>query len=275
MPTKNIIPPGGTGAVTLRFSTKGLSGDLSRGIRIEVDVDGGAAYKVIVTSKGVVHSEGTLWASPDELTFSTFPGQIPAVKQFSVVRQGDEPLLFRRVSSNVPWIKCEAAQDMSRESNASRPILIRVGVTETPSVGVHNGEIVLETMHPRFPRISIPVRLTVESSIHASLGGVVYRSDVDAKTPVEVSLLSKTGVPFVVLAAQLEPADMGLTSIVKRSAQTQGLVKIVLVKPPSVSSDTWRGRLVMKTDDPACPEISLPILGASLQSSGARGKGQE
>jgi hypothetical protein len=252
----SVVQPGQRGTIRISVPTHGERGP--------IDGLANVYTENLVKPVASLHVKGTV-VLPLEVTprpqayFFTVRGE-PAAQVLSIVNHSERPVRLTSVRSDNPRFAVR-----SEPLQAGRRYKLTVTLDPATPAGKHEGRVTVATDSPQFPEIVIPSFAQVKDSLSTSLdtvqfGQIAYaglENPVAGRRSIMIAkhgatnfriVSATTDLPFVTV--EVTPHKPGQSAIVSLRIN---------------SKQAKRGRVVgtlrITTNDPARPEMLLPIRG--------------
>ena len=151
--------------------------------------------------------------------------------------------------------------DECKELNAPAGHLVTLTLQASPKLGKFNEELVVETDHPRRPKVSFLVQGVVEGPITTAPARVILH-DATTKDGGSLDLTIRTrgqaNTKFTV-ASKPEHIDVAIAPMGGPDQSGSGMYRMTVTVPPSTPSGRIQGEVVLHTDNPNAAEVKVPI----------------
>lgn len=255
-----VVPAGGRGQIRVAFDTTDIQGQGQLAVRVQTNDP--ETPRTVLALKGRVVS--LLELTPkDRIYFLSKVRGEGGQEKLILIHHGKGPVALREVTSDSPHIRAQA-----RPLEPGRRYEIAVALDPETPAGRHEATVTLATDRPDQPAVKIPVRALVEEAVSARPGRVSFGRlgagalDNEILRRRQILVVRHRGSGFQVLGAEaslpwlevrVEPKETGKSYLVS--------VSMVAEKAPR---GEIRGRLTIRTNDPAFPRLELPIQGSIL-----------
>lgn len=256
-PDDSVIGPSAEGSLRGVLSTAGMNGELRRKA-VAIFEAGETSVTVSVDITATVSAEGVLRAFPPRLGFRALVGERSPDQALVVRRDSGEALSLKAVRADQPWLSV-AEVPVPKMGPAETRLILHA--REVLPAGEHKAVLTVETEHPKFADLRVPVTVEVSCDIQARPESlVVHRiaraSSVDVST---IRLVSRSGQRFKVISAILEPATLGRVTFEDSLAASHEVEFRLNQLVSEADGQLVRGRLNLTLDHPACPTVSVPL----------------
>jgi hypothetical protein len=251
--------PGGAGSVRIEVNTKIYTGGMDW--EGELRSNDPVQPKVTLTLSGVV--DPVIEIAPMPAAYIRAYADETATETLRIVNHDARPLRITGVEPHGEHFRAEV-----REVRAGQEFELRVAVPAGTPFGKYEEALVLLTDHPTFPKVPVGVNILVQRDLQARPETVDFETIDLAILKGDPGLIDnlfekvtltkrrgdfaitgiRTDVPFL-RVSQDPPA--GRASIFRLEAQ--------VIREKLAVGAVW-GAIVVSTDDPKFPEITIPVL---------------
>jgi hypothetical protein len=262
--TKTPIPPGGSGIIKVGYNTQGRPGNATKTVTVNTNDPSQPSLTLTFT----VNVTREVDYQPSSAYFyAVRKGQTRSVTIHVLGRPGTTLKVLgaeaRHKKVGVVLSPLTQSEDPAKPSPSRdrRGAALEVTVPPDLPYGAFTDEIVVKTSHPKKPEIIIPVSGKVVGRVQLSPDDLVFPN---LTTPVTVVVLVDPPQGFAVRGVSTEKKLV--KPWVQRERQPGGaadLFRIVVTppKPGKVPVGEFQDTLIVKTNDPEQPEVTLPLRG--------------
>ena len=240
------------------MATRGLAGPIEKSALIKLKSPR-ADRAVILVVKGTVHIEGKLFSSLGSLELRTTLGLAPTPKNLILWRGGGEPLNMKSVSATMPWLTVTSV------ASTLDTMTLSVGAKADLAVGQYKADILVQTDDREYPRLTIPISLTVNSDLAADPMSVFCPPE-KLGLPAEVfsiRISSVRGAVFCIKLAKVEPHSMGTVNWDSTHHGREIVLEFHLSDALRKSGSVFKGSIHIVTDLEQNGSLDIPVVGKS------------
>jgi hypothetical protein len=252
----SVVRPGERGTIRISVVTHGMRGPLNALANVYTENPNTPVASLHVKGDVVLPLE----VKPRKQAYFFTVKGAPASQALSIVSYSKRPLQLKAVTSDNPRFRVQ-----SQPVRAGREYRLTVTLDPTTPPGKHDGRVMVTTDSPQFPEIAIPTFAKVEDSLSTSLdavpfGQIAYGALENPVVARKSVLVKKYGArDFRVLNATTDVSF--LTVEVVPSKPGESFLVNVRIMPKRAKRGQVNGTLRITTNDPARPELRLPITG--------------
>lgn len=169
-----IVPPGGTGKITLKVDTARFKGPISKTATVQTNDPDLASYRLTVNANVMTYIDVL---PSDTATFRHYRGEDKKEK-LTIHSNETTPLEIKDVQITGDSVKYALA----KASDGSGDHELSIWLDPAAPIGTVNGTIKLVTSSPKEPEVTINVRGTVLGQISVSPSSLYFRVDSGAAT---------------------------------------------------------------------------------------------
>lgn len=254
----SVIPPGAIGRITVRLPTARTRGAVIEVVRVQMAGEDRPRW---LRLRG--HVVPPVQVAPqDRVYFFTVVGVGPT-QELQLINHREPPLRILGVSSDNPLFRVRSAA-----VTAGRRYGLTVALDSAAPAGRHEGRITVRTDHPAYAGIDIAALALVRNVVSASLSNIGFSRlnyealDREAVSQRTVLVEKHQGTDFDVPRAAVDLPFMEVR-IVPQKPGTSYLVH-VRIRQKDAPRGPFAGTLRIETNDPAFPQLTLPVHGEIL-----------
>jgi hypothetical protein len=241
------IAPGGQGTVEATLNTAHMKGKVIKmiAVRAEEEAMGKVDLRVLATVRPLVN------VSPSNAAFLVVKDHVPNRVEFTLTPEPGKGIQFTEVTSNSRFFLSRLVPPTDPDG----PTRLIVSVTPDAPPGLLQANLAVTTSSPKVPRVGLVV--TGEKGIAVS-PRTVYWGGISETTGTarEEILLTKRGGRFAVRGVTCDdPAVRAAVETVADGSQ----YKVMVSYAGGWKAGRQRATLKINTDDPAQPEILVPV----------------
>lgn len=195
-----IIPPGGTGKVTLKVDTARFKGPISKTATVQTNDPELATYRLTVNANVMTYIDVL---PTDTASFRHYRGEEKKEK-ITIHSNEKDPLQIKEVKVEGDAIKYALA----KSTDGTNDHELSIWLDPKAPIGTVNGKLTLLTSSPKEPEVVVNVRGTVLGQISVSPSSLYFRID-------EGSGGSRTWVPTTDNLNLRERGEIGAPVVVK------------------------------------------------------------
>jgi Protein of unknown function (DUF1573) len=253
----STIPPGGAGTIRLAVDTKQMRGPFDQFVNVYTADSTRPAASLHLRGRAVPPLE---LEPQDRVYFFTTRGE-PAVKELTIINHEARPLTRLWVSSDNP-----AFAVRTRTLDDGRRYALAVALDPGTPVGRHEGRITITTDSPTYPAVPIPALAVISDVVSATPATVNFSliafDAVDMPVLGEKQILVRKheGKDFRIVRASVDVPF--LTVDVTPHAPGESFLVHVKIDKRRAKRGAIHGTLLIETNDPSFPRLTLPITGS-------------
>jgi len=248
------LPAGQTGWITITWDTRAVQGDTTAQALLLFNE---AESAIVSLSAKVIPPIDIL---PYPVVFiSGFQGEV-VTRTLEIVDNDPAPLNITGISrENGDSMRSYSATFTTLERGHRHQLNIELK-SEAP-VGRSQDVLFVQTDHPRFPVLRIPVNLLVKDDVYINPESVDFGEITDEARNPETFLLKARNRPIKILSVTSDLSFVRVTEVNPNSALTHQFT-VEIVGNPAVGR--FSGNIYIRTDDPDFPEVKAPVQGDIL-----------
>lgn len=254
-----LIPPGEERRVIFEWDTAKVAGEML--VEATLQLNDPLLSQVTLVLRAVVTPPIDVVPFP-AFFLRAFVGE-GAQESVTVVNTQEQPVAITRLEPVGDFFVADL-----RTAEAGKSYELVVTVPREARLGRHRGSVVLHTDDPAHPRVTVPVNLIVRPELYASPGGVGFgRVSLARLTqqPSRLALLAKTVLvkkrkgDFAITAIETDVPFIDIKQDPEGRSQVFKIeVGFALARAAAGEID---GVIRIRTDDPAFPELVVPLRG--------------
>jgi len=262
----SVIPAGQSGTLTAKVKTTSTqNGPVSKGIAVTTDAPG--AERLMLNLSFTAVSAVSVLPRP-QITLNGIVGDEPEVTLI-LHRADGEKLEVTGITSNEPRIVIATKpvteeQMVGRQQAKPGDVLLIASVAPDVKPVIVNGRIKLQTNHPDGTDVTITYSLRIRAVIEANPAQVrllLQEGNSSARTML-IRVQNNRRGQFKLTGVEPSKPELFRAEVLDGDTKAQvHSVAVMLqddVLPGSIESSLFES-LVLKTDDPAEPELTVPV----------------
>jgi hypothetical protein len=253
----SVIPEGGTGRIQLRVPTAGRRGAVTEFANLYSAADSGRPFTRLRMIGDVVMP---LQLSPqDRVYFFTSKGEAER-REITVTNHLGKPLTIRSVASSNPVF---SVQQQALEPG--KKYKLTVALDPNAPVGKHEGTITVATDHPAYAVVPIPTVAIIDDVVSTEPKRVSFSSmpleqaDKAVIGQKQIVVERHRSGNFKVLRATADVPFLAV-EVAPGNRPNKFVIDVRIVKKQA-KRGPFEGTLIIETNDPAFPQLKLPISG--------------
>jgi hypothetical protein len=253
----SVIPAGRTGDIRLRVDTKGRRGSVVEFANVYSTADSLRPFARLRMTGSIVLP---LQLSPQDRVYFFSTRGAPEQREIMVTNHLSTPLTIRSATSSNPVFSVR-----QQTLEAGKRYKLTVALDPNAPAGRHEGTITLATNQPAYASVPIKALAIVNDVVSTSPKVVAFSSILmeSADAPVvgrkEVVVRKQGGTDFKVLRAATDVPFLAVE--VKPGRRPNDFVVHVRIVKSRAKRGDFGGTLTIETNDPAFPQLKLPITG--------------
>ena len=253
----SVVRPGRAGKIHLRFDTRNWRGAATQLANVYT-ADDSIRPAATLRLRGIVVLP--LQLSPhDRLYFFTATGE-PERRDVELINHQPRPLKILSVTSDNP-----AFSVAHRAVENGRRYRVSVALDPRTPVGRHQGRVIVRTDNPAYAAVPIVVSAFVDERISTMPKRIDF-STIPLEAvgrPVigdkQVLVKKHRGTDFQVLRVSTDLAFLEVTA--KPHKQGESVMVMIRIQKQRARRGPIQGTLTIETNDPAFPQLKVPITG--------------
>jgi hypothetical protein len=254
-----MIPPGGTGKVRVELNSKIYTGEMDWEGELRSNDPTQPRIKLVLT--GVV--DPVIEIAPMHAAYIRAYADEIGSETLRVINHDERPLKIVALERRGEHFVADV-----REIRAGREFELKVSVPVGTPFGKYEEALVLITDHPTFPKVPVGVNILVQRDLQARPETVdfevidlaILKGDPKLIDNLfETVTLAKRGGDFAITGIRSDVPFLRVsqTPAAGRSAKFQ--LDVQVIREKLAVGSVW-GAIVVTTDDPKFPEITIPVL---------------
>jgi hypothetical protein len=254
-----VIQPGQSDTIDLHWHTKkDLPEDYGQGGTFGTNDYRKKSF--MLTAKGKVYPAVVIYP-PQMLQFGTFSNEVPRHTTFAVYSKERPDVKVTKIVSSKPDLIVGEAKPMTREQAA--PLKVEKGYIVTVTVkpgmplGTFHEQLMVQTDHPKMPKLDISMGGTTYGPISVSPERIRV-TDVKSSDGLEkdVTLVVSSGKETHFDVAE-KPDKLDVTIVPDNNVKGRYHMKVKV--PRGTASGEVEGNIVLKTDHSHASELKIPV----------------
>jgi len=257
------VKPGSSEPIELTWKTRKFDGHYRKTARIGTNDP--KRPEITLAVEGEVYPAVTLYPPDSSVDFLTVSNDEDHGRNIAMFSKDKPDLkITRLISSNPTLLSVDSrplGPEEAKQLKVAAGYAIELKLRKSTNLGAFAEEVVVETDHPKMPRLSLKVRGKVAGSVSMIPEKVVLRgvnSSNGGSQDVTIWVRGRTSATFSV-ARKPEGIDVAVEPIKMAPGGTGSKYKMTVKVMPGAPAGEIDGEVVLKTDVPMAGEVRLPL----------------